>query len=219
MNKLKEKGFALILSLVLLMAMSLMSVALILISSEDHKSNNISDEYQQSFYVAEMALLAGEQYLLNQKNGPYNSSGVRQTALANLPSNLSPSTPWNGTMTAKNYINPSVTGTNCYNSFKDIDRLEFKRVVAESWNFGNILSDSGITSAGTKEFDRLNKFYYEFFISKIGDATFMGQGSSITLGSGGTGKNGVAYRVYGCGIYDGSQQMIVSLESVIVLPK
>ena len=219
MNKLKEKGFALILSLVLLMAMSLMSVALILISSEDHKSNNISDEYQQSFYVAEMALVAGEQYLLNQKNGPYDNNGVRQTALANLPSNLSPSPPWNGTMTAKNYVTPSVTGANCYNSFKDIDRLEFKRVVAESWHFGKILSDSGITSSGTKEFDRLNKFYYEFFISKIGDATFMGQGSSITLGAGGTGKNGVAYRVYGCGIYDGSEQMIVSLESVIVLPK
>ena len=217
MNKLKEKGFALILSLALLMAMSLMSVALILISSEDHKSNNITDEYQQTFYVAEMALVAGEEYLLNQKNGPYNSSGVRQTAMANLPSNLSPSTPWNGTMTAKNYVTPSVTGTNCYNSFKDIDRLEFKRVVAESWNFGNILSDSGIGSA--KELERLEKFYYEFFITKIGDATFMGQGSSITLGAGGSGKNGVAYRVYGCGIYNGSEQMIVSLESVIVLPK
>ena len=215
MNKLKEKGFALILSLVLLMAMSLMSVALILISSEDHKSNNITDEYQQTFYVAEMALVAGEEYLLNQKNGPYNDTGVRQTALANLPSNLSASPPWNGAMTAKNHSERN--STNCYNSFKDIDRLEFKRVVAESWNFGNILSDSGIGSS--KELERLKKFYYEFFITKIGDATFMGQGSSITLGAGGSGKNGVAYRVYGCGIYDGSEQMIVSLESVIVLPK
>ena len=215
MNKLKEKGFALILSLVLLMAMSLMSVALILISSEDHKSNNITDEYQQTFYVAEMALVAGEEYLLNQKNGPYNDTGVRQTALANLPSNLSASPPWNGTMTLKNHSER--TSTNCYNSFKDIDRLEFKRVVAESWNFGNILSDSGIGSA--KELERLKKFYYEFFITKIGDATFMGQGSSITLGAGGSGKNGVAYRVYACGIYKGSEEMIVSLESVIVLPK
>ena len=215
MNKLKEKGFALILSLVLLMAMSLMSVALILISSEDHKSNNITDEYQQTFYVAEMALVAGEEYLLNQKNGPYDDTGVRQTTLANLPSNLSPSPPWNGAMTAKNHS--EVTTTNCYNSFKDIDRLEFKRVVAESWNFGNILSDSGIGSA--KELERLEKFYYEFFITKIGDATFMGQGSSITLGAGGSGKNGVAYRVYACGIYKGSEEMIVSLESVIVLPK
>ena len=206
-------------SLVLLMAMSLMSVSLILISSEDHKSNNVSDEYQQSFYLAEMALLAGEQYLFNQSAGPYNNAGVRQTELANLPSNLSPSPSWNGTMTAINYVTDNVTGTNCYNSFKDIDRIEFKHIVAESWHFGKLLSDSGIITVGSQEVTRLNKFYYEFFITKIGDSTFMGQGSSITLGAGGVGKNGVAYRVYGCGIYNGSEQMIVSLESVIVLPK
>ena len=56
MRNIKEKGFALILSLVLLLAMSLMGGALILISSEDHKSNNIVDVGQQTFYVAEMAL-------------------------------------------------------------------------------------------------------------------------------------------------------------------
>ena len=47
----------------------------------------------------------------------------------------------------------------------------------------------------------------------------MAQGSSIKLGAGGAGKNGMAYRVYGCGIYNGSEQMIVSLESVVVVPK
>ena len=43
MKNIKEKGFALILSLVLLLAMSLMGGALILITSEDHKSNNLVD--------------------------------------------------------------------------------------------------------------------------------------------------------------------------------
>lgn len=219
MIKLKEKGFALILSLVLLMAMSLMSVALIIISSEDHKSNNVSDEYQQTFYIAEMALLEGEKYLYNQSIGPYDDNGVRQTALANLPENQSPPDPWDGTMTAKNYVTASVTGSNCYLSFKDIDRPEFERVIAESWQFGKFLSDSSITTVGTPEDTRLNKFYFEYFITKIGDAAFMAQGSSIKLGAGGAGKNGMAYRVYGCGIYNGSEQMIVSLESVIVLPK
>ena len=52
----QEKGFAIVLSLVLLMAMTLMGGALIVISAGDHKSNNISDEYQQTFYVAETAL-------------------------------------------------------------------------------------------------------------------------------------------------------------------
>ena len=40
MTNKKEKGFALVLSLVLLMAMSLMGGALIVISASDHQSNN-----------------------------------------------------------------------------------------------------------------------------------------------------------------------------------
>ena len=74
-NKKKEKGFALVMSLVLLMVMSLMGGALIVISASDHRSNNISDEYQQTFYVAETALFEGEKYLLNQFLGPYQSNG------------------------------------------------------------------------------------------------------------------------------------------------
>ena len=66
MTNKKEKGFALVLSLVLLMAMSLMGGALIVISASDHQSNNLSDEYQQTFYVAETALLEGEKYIINQ---------------------------------------------------------------------------------------------------------------------------------------------------------
>ena len=44
MNRKNEKGFTLVLSLVLLMAMSLMGCALIVISASDHQSNNVSDE-------------------------------------------------------------------------------------------------------------------------------------------------------------------------------
>ena len=65
-NEKNEKGFALVLSLVLMLAMSLMGGALIVISAGDHQSNNRSDEYQQTFYVAETALIEGEKYVLNQ---------------------------------------------------------------------------------------------------------------------------------------------------------
>ena len=58
MIKKNEQGFALVLSLVLMLAMSLMGGALIVMSANDHQSNNKSDEYQQTFYVAETALLA-----------------------------------------------------------------------------------------------------------------------------------------------------------------
>ena len=52
-----EKGFALVLSLVLLMVMSLMGGALIVISSGDHQSNNTSDQYHQAFYVEKTKIL------------------------------------------------------------------------------------------------------------------------------------------------------------------
>ena len=80
-----EKGFAMVLSLVLLLAMSLMGGALILISSGDHQSNNDSDQYQQTFYMAEMALLAGEQYLADQQAGPWDSkTNARDTTKKEL---------------------------------------------------------------------------------------------------------------------------------------
>ena len=66
-----EKGFALVLSLVLLMVMSLMGGALIVISSGDHQSNNNSDQYQQAFYVAETGLLEAEKAIINKYMGPY----------------------------------------------------------------------------------------------------------------------------------------------------
>ena len=74
-----ENGFAMVLSLVLLLAMSLMGGALILISSGDHQSNNDSDQYQQTFYMAEMALLAGEQYLTDQQSGPGTLKQMQET--------------------------------------------------------------------------------------------------------------------------------------------
>ena len=67
MKQSSEKGFALVLSLVLLLVMSLMGGALIVVASGDHKNNNTSDEYQQTFYVAETALIEGEKYVVDNK--------------------------------------------------------------------------------------------------------------------------------------------------------
>ena len=70
MIKKKEKGFALVLALVLLLAMSLMGGALVVTASSDHRGNNSSDEYQQTFYVAETALLEAQKNLIDQMVSP-----------------------------------------------------------------------------------------------------------------------------------------------------
>ena len=72
-----QKGFALVLALVLLVVMSLMGGALIVVSSGDHQTNNVSDNYEQTFYVAETALLEGEKFLINEHLGPWQTDGKR----------------------------------------------------------------------------------------------------------------------------------------------
>ena len=222
-----EKGFALVLSLVLMLVMSLMGGALIVISAGDHQSNNRSDEYQQTFYVAETALLEGERYVLNQSLGPWNiSNHQRDMSKRNLPNNTL-SFPTN--MTQKNYNSKSMSSDNylsqsdtCYNSFQVNKPKNYKVVVAESWNFGVILDDSmGSKTIPKSEIDKLKKFYYQYFIEQVGSAPFKGTGTSVKKEAGNTGSDGVAYRVYGCGIKKEKDDinLVVALESVIVLPK
>jgi len=222
-----EKGFALVLSLVLMLVMSLMGGALIVISAGDHQSNNRSDEYQQTFYVAETALLEGERYVLNQSLGPWNiSNHQRDMSKRNLPNNTV-SFPSN--MTQKNYNSKSMSSDNylsqsdtCYNSFQVNKPKDYKVVVAESWNFGVILDDSiGSKTIPKNEIDKLKKFYYQYFIEQVGSAPFKGTGTSVKKDAGNTGSDGIAYRVYGCGIKKEKDDinLVVALESVIVLPK
>ena len=109
--KKNEQGFALVLSLVLMLAMSLMGGALIVISAGDHQSNNKSDEYQQTFYIAETALIEGEKYVLNQFLGPWSTQNhVRDTSKRNLPAN---NTQWNGNM-ANYRINYNSSNSSLY---------------------------------------------------------------------------------------------------------
>ena len=222
-----EKGFALVLSLVLMLVMSLMGGALIVISAGDHQSNNRSDEYQQTFYVAETALLEGERYVLNQSLGPWNiSNHQRDMSKRNLPNNTV-SFPSN--MTQKNYNSKSMSSDNylsqsdtCYNSFQVNKPKDYKVVVAESWNFGVILDDSiGSKTIPKSEIDKLKKFYYQYFIEQVGSAPFKGTGTSVKKEAGNTGSDGIAYRVYGCGIKKEKDDinLVVALESIIVLPK
>ena len=224
-----EKGFALILSLVLLLAMSLMGGALIVMSAGDHKSNNSSDNYQQTFYVAETALIQGEKYILNQFLGPWDTkTNARDLTKKNMPPNQT--TVYDGAMTKVNYgskapykVYDPNTNKECYNSFVGFDRKTFKVVAAESWNFGKLLYDSNINKGTQKEIvkekEYLDKYYFEYFITQVGAAPFRGTGTSVKLGASNTGNDGMAYRVYACGISYGAPIQIVTLESLVILPK
>ena len=251
MRNKNEKGFALVLSLVLMIVMSLMGGALIIISAGDHASNNESDNYQQTFYVAETGLLEGERAILNQYMGPLTDIDVRDRTRRNLPQN--DTNTFTGDLTKVNYdITKKFTltfgtetsdysyvdnGTICFKSFRDIadtNKIDFYvakdgdgNLIAKSYNFGNLLSKafenatSGITKIEKEEAKRLGFYYYEYFVTRIGAAPFRGSGSSIKKGATDTGNDGMAFRVYACGIRNGQglDPMVVPLESVVVLPR
>ena len=110
-------------------------------------------------------------------------------------------------------------------SFKDIDKTDLKIVVAESWNFGLILTAAFISNSNVEEkaeAKKLKFYYYEFFLTQFGAAPFWGYGSSIKKGATDSGSDGMAYRIFGCGIKNGknpADRLIISLESTVVLPK
>lgn len=252
MNK-NEKGFALVLSLILLLVMSLMGGALIVISSGDHQSNNTSDQYQQAFYVAETGLLEGEKKIINKFLGPWTQEtdipgpgegatedeinahalylkslkadaggDVRHTNDRSLPRNQE-----------------DAIETNCFKSFRNIKRADFQvahHVVNQ--NFGKLIEPIFGTADAvdklatdeklTKEKEYLKRFRYEFFSVNIGSAPYLGTGSSIKKTSNNSQSLGTAYKIYACGImvaqgtelndYDGEEEIIIPLETVMVMP-
>ena len=106
-----EKGFTLVLSLVLLMVMSLMGGSLIVISSGDHQSNNTSDEYQQAFYVAETALLEGEKELINSYMGPWVDVDKISVAKPAAGASDEENKKYEDWVTLQNKLNPSEVNT------------------------------------------------------------------------------------------------------------
>ena len=231
--KKKQSGFALVLSLVLLLVMSLMGGALIVIASSDHSKNTASDRYMQTFYVAETALLEGERYIVNKFKGDWLAGAVRDNTNRILPANTG--TNWDGDMIEVNYKDGAdffdtdkENAKLCWNSFKDPNRENFQIITAHSNNFGKFFKDSLDPSEIEDlniNIDELKKYYYEYFIRNIGSAPYRGRGSSVKKTAGDDSTNGIAYRIDGCGIYindvddSNTKKFIVPLESVIILPK
>ena len=221
MIKNKQKGFALVLSLILLLAMSLMGVALIVIASSDHQGNNSSDEYQQTFYVAETALMEAEKSLVNKMIGPINNvSGIRDFSGRFIPRN-------------QELTDPAPNQTPCYRSFRNLSRDVNFRVVEQLENqsffslIEPIFDDTNFalvptidtTNAIDDEKEKLNKFRYEFFSVNSGTAAYKAAGISLKKTSGANQRLGTAYRVYGCGMMGDVQnpEILIPLETIVIL--
>ena len=230
MIKSKQKGFALVLSLVLLLVMSLMGGGLVVIASSDHEGNNSSDHYQQTFYVAETALMQAEKSLIDKMMGPVDSSGVRQRAQRYVPRNGD----INNDGTADD---AAPEQTPCYRSFRNLSRESSFQVVEQLQDqsfyelIAPIFSESkkaALTSidavdkrenAFEKEEEFIQKFRYEFFSVNSGSSVFKGSGMSLKKTSTTSQKKGTAYKVYGCGMMGNANnpEILVPLEKIVIL--
>ena len=234
-KKKTEKGFTLVLALVLLLVMSLMGGSLIVISAQDHSSNNQSDIYQQTFYVAETGLMEGEKFIINKYLGDWNDSGtIRNTEEAGAPLNA---------------VVPEQSL--CFKSFPDIIRTktddedyEYQVVVHQKdQNFGELIKnvvkatelksdnvftrfisdDEDIDTNIDNEVDYLKRFSFEYFIHMVGSAPVDGMsvlGSSVKKTATDKTQESRAYQIYSCGIYKSgpfSENMIIPLESVVMI--
>ena len=230
MIKREQKGFALVLSLVLLLVMSLMGGGLVVIASSDHEGNNSSDHYQQTFYVAETALMQAEKSLIDKMMGPVDSSGVRQRAQRYVPRNGD----INNDGTADD---AAPEQTPCYRSFRNLSRESSFQVVEQLQDqsfydlIAPIFSESkkaALTSidaedkredAFEKEEEFIQRFRYEFFSVNSGSSVYKGSGMSLKKTSTTTQKKGTAYKVYGCGIMGNANnpEILVPLEKIVIL--
>lgn len=222
----KANGFALVLSLVLLMVMSLMGGSLVVISSTDHKSNNSSDEYQQAFYVAETGLLEAEKDLINYFMGDWvkvEKEGVvsyeRSTTKGIPPTNSA--VPDTSTPCYKSFRNITKFGTDASNPSETMLVVKHIKGVSFYNLIEPILSNLSTSEATAQEIERekkvLKNYTYEYFMVDIGKAPFTESGSSIASTSVDIVKEGTAYRIYACGIFQ-ADDVVIPLESVIVLP-
>ena len=242
MNRNNQKGFTLILSLVLLLVMSLMGGSLIVISSSDHQSNNTSDEYQQTFYVAEHALIEAEKYVINQMIGPWKNAEGKDAydnyvnQLQSLATNnefarqTDVSSPWpNGRGIPTNIT--EVSSTPCSNSFrnllKDEDGDTSVAVHQTFWNFGELIEPIlSAEDASDKEIEHMKRYRWEFFVINVGRSTFKGAGTSLKKTSTNAQQQGNAYKLYGCGYLmpKGSAltdiddpEILIPLETLVIL--
>ena len=231
-RKKREKGFTLVLALVLLLVMSLMGGSLIIISAQDHSSNNQSDIYQQAFYVAETGLMEGEKFIINKYLGDWDISGNNRSSEKEKPLNT---------------VTPEQSP--CFNAFPDIirttDDSEYEYQVAvhqKDQNFGELIenvvrstelisdnvftrfiSGESVTTNIEDEVNYLKRFSFEYFVHMVGSAPVTGTsilGSSVKKGATDIATMARGYQIYSCGMYNSglfSENMIIPLETVVVM--
>ena len=209
--KKSERGFAIVLALLLLAVMSLMGASLVLVVSKDHKINALLDSNQQAFYAAETGITIAKTWIVDTSSSKTLSPGG----------------------------SPAITFCKT-NFFPNLNQGSIKAINNPATNrahVGRNTLNSVMTGASSDEQNRLAKYSYEFFITYTPDPNGNTDpngnplvprtkqvtgtvGSSIaesaSYKTGGT-SMATYYTIFSCG--KGENDTIVPLEAVVTLTK
>jgi Tfp pilus assembly protein PilX len=209
--KKSERGFAIVLALLLLVVMSLMGSSLVLVVSKDHKINALLDSNQQAFYAAETGITIAKKWIVDTSSSKTLSPGG----------------------------SPGITFCKT-NFFPNLNQGSIKAINNPATNrahVGRNTLNSVITGTSPDEQNRLAKYSYEFFITYTPDPNGNTDpngnplvprtkqvtgtvGSSIaesaSYKTGGT-SMATYYTIFSCG--KGENDTIVPLEAVVTLTK
>jgi len=211
--KKSEKGFVIVLAILILLVMSLMGTTLVVIASNDHKGNTLRDYNQQTFYAAETGIQEAKEYLNQQVQ-----KGVKFKPYDLGPLNF-----------CKTSFFPSLSDNMSYVKAIGPDGSSARK----GW-----ASLSHLDSSDTTEKKRLAKYQYEWFITQSPDANgntigsdFPKRGQVSSTSSSDTGiSEGTSYKqsssstteayyftIFSCG--KGENDIIVPIEVVVLVPQ
>ena len=212
-HKKSEKGFIIVLAILLLLVMSLMGTTLVVIASNDHKGNKLRDYNQQTFYAAETGIQEAKEYLNQQvqkgvKLKPYDIGPLNFCKTSFFPS-------LSDNMSKVQAIGPD--GSSARKGWASLSHLD---------------------SSDTTEEKRLAKYQYEWFITQSPDAngntigsglpkrgqvsstsssdTGISEGTSYKQSSSST-TEAYYYTIFSCG--KGENDIIVPIEAVVLVPQ
>jgi len=199
-----QKGFALVIAILLLVVMSVMGITLVAIVSNDFKENDRRDYYQQALYTAETAVNAAKKDLQNRAKTAIPTAG---------------NTPWNS---APNFCRPT--------KFKSLDASKVYLVASSN---GSIFLNNELKTTDVNENKKFSLYRYYYFITYAPDSsgntltpqdiTVSGtKGGSSNIGEGSSYKgqsttSARRYSIFACGY--GEDDTVVSLDVIVLLKK
>jgi len=199
-----QRGFALVIAILLLVVMSVMGITLVAIVSNDFKENDRRDYYQQALYTAETAVNAAKKDLQNRA----------KTAIPTAEN-----TPWNS---APNFCRPT--------KFKSLDASKVYLVASSN---GSIFLNNELKTTDVNENKKFSLYRYYYFITYAPDSsgnTLNPQDITVSGTKGGSSNIGESssykgqsttsarrYSIFACGY--GESDTVVSLDVIVLLKK